>query len=997
MLLGISLLAVMCCERVHASSIEVKKCGGFGASSERYQLAYSELELPGGSPQRASKALYFKEKGSFSELLKYMQSKKSTQNGALVFYRAGQPKSKHTRRVLSNKLVLVLSDSAHLEDVERLQSVLDVKPLSYLDNGYLVRFSSSEAAYEGVADLSKFGHVEPQFIRGRQKREALNDPYLSYDPNQSGYQWHLHNTGENGGTEAWDLNVIELWDQYRGGGVKIGVVDDGLDVAHPDLRVDTSIDHDWRDASPNDPTPSEGEDHGTSVAGVAAAIGGNGVGVSGVAPEAELVGLRLIGSGVTDAEEAEAMLWENQKISIYTNSWGPSDLVTYYEPAGMLVRAALVDGVSNGRSGRGSIYVWSGGNGLVVDLFDDEAFYGQTTDNSNYDGYANLRETIAVGAVSDGARLASEVGANIVCVGLSANGSDSQAVTTTQTVNSGSYRHDFSGTSASAPQVAGVCALMLEANPLLGWRDVQEVLIKSSQRVQAGYGDWMWNGGGYAFHQSYGAGLLDAAAAVSTAEAWVNLGELHTQVLEKVGLNQELQDNSINGLTLNFDFREFDGIRVEHVELSVDIDHSAVGDLEITLISPSGMRSELAVSHIDATDNLAWTFMSVRHWGESSVGQWKVEVRDLLAGDVGVVNGVKLEVFGAEMPVAQGPHFVGLGQKLANVGKPFFYQLKNVDYVQSYSVTGLPAGLSLDGDGLISGIPSHPGEYQVQLGCVGVTGSSSEDLTIVVAGQSNISLAEALDFEQLVVKNLSDAAWGVDVGGGADGGDAVVVSGLGDNAEARLAIPVSGPGVLAFDWKVSSEQDYDYLELSIDGELIERVTGELDWQSRSVEISDGEHMVSWVYRHDLSGVDGSDSAWIDHVSYVQKGSFLEWQQAHFTTAELQQLSFSGVDADADADGRRNLVEFLLDSDPLSIESIPALLMNEHQSELSLSYQVKEGRTAVLHRLEVSSDLNSWTELGLQKELGDASFEIWRAVEPLTQSTRFYRLKLHSAY
>ena len=105
-------------------------------------------------------------------------------------------------------------------------------------------------------------------------------------------------------------------------------MDDGLQTAHPDLstNADTVNDYDWNDGTPNDPNPVLTADfHGTSCAGVAAGRGNNNLGISGAAPEATLVGLRLIGAATTDSQEAEAMGWKNGIIQVKSNSWGPTD------------------------------------------------------------------------------------------------------------------------------------------------------------------------------------------------------------------------------------------------------------------------------------------------------------------------------------------------------------------------------------------------------------------------------------------------------------------------------------------------------------------------------------------------------------------------------------------------------------------------------------------------------------------------------------------------
>ena len=84
---------------------------------------------------------------------------------------------------------------------------------------------------------------------------------------------------------AWHLD--ELHAHATGRGVRVAIVDSGIARDHPDLRGQVAVSRDF--VSPKD---SRGEAHGTEVAGIIAAIGGNGLGIVGVAPQARLLGLR---------------------------------------------------------------------------------------------------------------------------------------------------------------------------------------------------------------------------------------------------------------------------------------------------------------------------------------------------------------------------------------------------------------------------------------------------------------------------------------------------------------------------------------------------------------------------------------------------------------------------------------------------------------------------------------------------------------------------------
>lgn len=496
------------------------------------------------------------------------------------------------------------------------------------------------------------------FARQQVPRRLPNDPLISN-------QWHLQTSGT--ASPGTDVNVVPVWNYgggsgIRGAGISIGVVDDGLEQTHPDLaaNVNAALAWDWNGGDA-DPSPGLGDNHGTACAGLAAARGDNSLGVSGVAPEATLVGLRLIAGPSTDAEEAAAMVWKKDLIQVKTNSWGPADTGALLEGPGPLTLAAMESAAATGRGGRGTIFVWAAGNGYA---------YG---DNSNYDGYANSIYTIATGAIDSTGNAAnySEAGANVVVCAPSDDPSPALGITTTDltgsagynsasTLAGGDYAHHFGGTSAASPIVAGVVALMLERNPQLGWRDVQEILIRSATRVRPADSGWATNGAGLAFHPRFGAGLVNAAAAVAMAEGWQNLPAAQS-VSQSIAGPRPIPENNAAGVLASFHLTA-SNLRVEHVTLTADISHTSRGNLEITLTSPAGTVSRLAEVHNDTNDDFpAWTFSSVRNWGEFADGEWILKIADRSpSGNTsgGTLQSAVLRVFGSSIVPQNPPPFV---------------------------------------------------------------------------------------------------------------------------------------------------------------------------------------------------------------------------------------------------------------------------------------------------------------------------------------------------
>ena len=505
----------------------------------------------------------------------------------------------------------------------------DSRPVKFLKGSFIWEFEDS-SALEGLRKSFEAREIEsfsPLIERTQSAKFSPNDPYFDD-------QWHLNNSGQSSGSAGEDANVTGVWESYNGSGVIISVIDDGVDHDHSDLDPNfiATNSWDWCGDDP-DPDPSSNDGHGTAVAGVAAGVGNNSLYVTGAAFGAGIAGHRLIACGFTDSTSADALSYDNDDIDIYSNSWGPWDSGTILEAPGPITLAAIEESAYNGRSGLGSIYTWAAGNGL------------QSDDNSNYDGYANNRHTIAVSAISHYGDQSyySEPGANILVTAHSNGGSPNyEGITTTDIVGSGGYSggdvtHDFGGTSSATPLVSGVIALVLEANQNLTWRDVQNILVHSSRKNDANDSSWSVNGAGLLVSHKYGFGAVDAGSAVSLAENWTSSGVESNASFGPFTPGTEIEDGTSTWTEFNLSVPV--DLSLESVDVFVDIGHSFRGNLDIVLESPSGHQSWLAEEHNDDNNDYAdWMFGTVQHWGESSLGNWTLKIRDTVSGDTGTLN-----------------------------------------------------------------------------------------------------------------------------------------------------------------------------------------------------------------------------------------------------------------------------------------------------------------------------------------------------------------------
>lgn len=183
--------------------------------------------------------------------------------------------------------------------------------------------------------------------------------------------------------------------------------------------------------------------------------------------------------------------------------------------------------------------------------------------------------------------------------------------------------------------VAGVIALALEANPLVSWRDIQHLLVKTSRPVHLKANDWKTNAAGHRVSHLYGFGLVDAEGMVVEAKKWRSVPTQHTCTRMSERRTRYIRaDQSLNSTITSTgctEQAEQHVSYVEHVVVKVLIVHPRRGDLEISLISPSGTRSQLLAKRLFDNSNEGfrnWEFMTVHCWGERTEGQWILEIID---------------------------------------------------------------------------------------------------------------------------------------------------------------------------------------------------------------------------------------------------------------------------------------------------------------------------------------------------------------------------------
>ena len=274
-----------------------------------------------------------------------------------------------------------------------------------------------------------------------------------------------HNEGQSDGTVDADIDAPEAWDATVGrGNTIVAVIDTGVDYSHPDLQANMwvnadeipadGLDNDGNglvddvhgyDFANHDGDPMDDNNHGTHVAGTIAAVGNNGIGVTGINWHAQIMALKFLnaqGSGDTD-DAIEALNYAVANgATVSNNSWGFSGGFSQ----------ALYDAIRAARDAN-HVFVAAAGNGnfLGIGINNDATPFWP----ASYD----LENIVSVAAVdrNDAKPLFSNYGATTV--DLAAPGVD---ILSTYRNNSYGYS---TGTSMASPHVAGVIALVRDQHP----------------------------------------------------------------------------------------------------------------------------------------------------------------------------------------------------------------------------------------------------------------------------------------------------------------------------------------------------------------------------------------------------------------------------------------------------------------------------------------------------------------------------------------------------
>jgi subtilisin family serine protease len=410
--------------------------------------------------------------------------------------------------IVTRRLNVQLSEDIPAEQAEQVlaeRGLRLITQLRFAPNFFEVETLVHADALEASVDLSddpRFTLAEPSLIEHIPPRLTPTDPRF-------GEQWQWANTGQLGGTVGADISAEEAWDQTRGAGMRVAVIDNGFHAAHEDLQagvLPTSGYFTNAGAFVQGTVGMPNSNHGTFCAGLAGArhnnvVGGNVVGGCGAAPECGLMLVACLGDQVgTQTTLAQAVGYAANPATLVAGAdpaTGADIIVSSLGPNGAewdlteTLRLSIEPAAANGRNGRGLAIFWAASNGNNVDVMQDEVV-------SHPDVIAVVRSTRM--DLEDNAARGPEV--ELIAPG----------VDVLSTTGNGGYGTG-TGTSYAAPCAAGAAALALSMNPELTRDELREIMHDSADKI----GGVVYDANGH--NDDYGFGRVNAHQAVVLAAA----------------------------------------------------------------------------------------------------------------------------------------------------------------------------------------------------------------------------------------------------------------------------------------------------------------------------------------------------------------------------------------------------------------------------------------------------------------------------------------------
>ena len=627
--------------------------------------------------------------GDRDAAMKTMRQSDAVKYASHVYQFKNDPAS---RIYLTDRLTVQFVPALKPDAIEAITKPLGmtlVKAIAGLPNAFV--FEVSKTSPENPVKIANVLIQRPDVMVAEPNIVVETQPHYRPKDPQYPKQWHLNHTGGEELTLGSHVFAELAWDITRGSrSIVVAVTDDGMDLTHPDFQGMGKI------VSPRDfkgkdflPLPEDAdENHGTACAGVAVAEENGSSGV-GIAPGCALMPIRTTGYLDDDSME-ELFDWcVARGAAVISCSWGPSAV---YFPLSLRQNNAVTRAATMGRRGKGCIIVFAAGNanrptdGVINESgWERNAIAGPTrwlggftvhpdvitvsacTSLSTKAAYSNWGAQVSVCAPSNNA----PPGVGLPELGYVATPPEvnvylpGKGIVTTDRMGSDGYDPGdttpdsgpaaFGGTSSACPLVAGVAALVLSANPRLTAREVRQILEQSADKIvdanpdpQLGFQKGTYEKNGRS--DWFGYGKVNAANAVKMAiKRRMAVSFTPGRWLTAQSSNaQAIPDNDPQGLTAAVQIAE--AVLVQDISVTIDIDHGYLGDLEISIVAPSGEAVLLQGRTLGVKKKLQTTYSMTTTpalqllLGVGTQGQWQLQVVDAIAGDTGTLKSWQLKL-----------------------------------------------------------------------------------------------------------------------------------------------------------------------------------------------------------------------------------------------------------------------------------------------------------------------------------------------------------------
>ena len=359
------------------------------------------------------------------------------------------------------------------------------RPYAYAKNIYVLT-AGAASQYDGLVAANLF--FESGLFEYAEPDLTLLDGLFVADPNDPlySYQWEHNNTGsaiQYSGTPGADLKVQQAWTISTGAGIKVAVIDEGVDISHADLSANMLQGFDCLSgtANPGDGQPlGPARAHGTNCTGIIAAVANNNIGIAGIAPDSKIIPINLAAANgyFTDESNIAAgfdYAWQHGA-DVISNSWGggtPSNIID----------DAINRAVTFGRGGKGSVVLFASGNNNTGIGYPASNSQVISVGGVNMCGQRKSPASVSCDGETWGASYGTGLDVVAPCVKIVSTDLSGSAGYNTAGGAAGDYYFKFNGTSSATPAASAVVALVLAANPGLTVSDVRSILENTCDKL----------------------------------------------------------------------------------------------------------------------------------------------------------------------------------------------------------------------------------------------------------------------------------------------------------------------------------------------------------------------------------------------------------------------------------------------------------------------------------------------------------------------------------